>query len=140
MLDYAVRCVEDFKDFIAAEHDAASPRELAALVERAKELGATAHSACESAAEWAASFASEQADEYAEKSERWQESDRGNAVSSFIDEWESAGNPPEEPSYEVLEPEDGFPAVGSLLLDVDGYDLESYADVLTGLPLDSSDF
>lgn len=140
MRDYAVRCVEDFKDFVSAAHEAATPRELAALVVRAKALADAAHAACTSVADWAAAFASEQTDEYSEKSERWQESDRGNAVSSFIDEWESAGSPPEEPTYDVPDPEDGYPASGYLLSDIDGYDLESYGDTLEGLPLDSSDF
>lgn len=140
MRDYAMQRIEDFKEFVGAEHEAATPRELAALVERAKELADMADSACASAAEWAAAFASEQTDEYSEKSERWQESERASAVSSFIDEWESAGNPPDEPTFDVPDPEDGYPASGYLLADIDGYDLESYADTLESLPLDSSDF
>jgi hypothetical protein len=140
MRDYAMQRIEDFKEFVGAEHHAETPRDLALLVERAKELADMAESACTSAAEWAAAFASEQTDEYSEKSERWQESDRASAVSSFIDEWESAGNPPDEPTLDVPDPEEGYPATGYLLEDVDGYDLESYADTLEGLPLDSSDF
>jgi hypothetical protein len=140
MRDYAIQRIEDFKEFVAAEHRAMTPGDLAALVMRAKALADAAHSASTSAAEWAAAFASEQTDEYSEKSERWQESDRASAVSSFIDEWDSAGNPPDEPSFDVPDPEEGYPSTGYLLADIDGYDLESYADTLEGLPLDSSDF
>lgn len=140
MRDYAVQRVEDFKDFVSAEHEAATPQALAALVMRAKALADAAHAACTSVADWAATFADEQTDEYSEKTERWQESDRGNAVSSFIDEWANAGTAPEEVTYDVPDPEDGYPASGYLLSDIDGYDLESYGDTLAGLPLDSSDF
>jgi hypothetical protein len=140
MRDYAVQRIEDFKDFVAGEHQAVTPADLAALVMRAKALADAAHSASTSAAEWAAAFASEQTDEYSEKSERWQESERASAVSSFIDEWDSAGDPPDEPTFDVPDPEDGYPAMGYLLEDVGSYDLESYSDTLQGLPLDSSDF
>ena len=140
MRDRAIERVLEFKDFIEAEHKASNKRDLEALILRAEHLGEKAHNACDDVAEWAAAFASEQTDEYSEKSERWQESDRASAVSSFIDEWESAGNPPDEPTLDVTDPEDGYPASGYLLADIDGYDLESYADTLESLPLDSSDF
>lgn len=137
--DRAIERVLEFKDFIEAEHKASNKRDLEALLLRAEHLGEKAHNACDDVAEWAAAFASEQTDEYSEKSERWQGSERGEAVSTFIDEWESAGTAPEENSYDVADPEDGFPAKGRLLEEVEAYDMESYADMLQGLPLDASD-
>jgi hypothetical protein len=57
-------------------------------------------------------------EEFDERSEKWQESDKGDEVSSFIDEWESADF--SDPGVDLMDP------------DISG--LDEFADNLEALP------
>ena len=68
---------------------------------------------------------------------RSQEGDRGQAVSSFVDEWSNVSEPSAPDIGEIAVESEDFPTTLAEAFGVDLYELEDMIEVAEGLPTET---
>jgi hypothetical protein len=141
----------------AGEVAVRSPDELAAHAHTLQHLYEHAVALCTNVASFMATFAEDQQSQYDEKSENWQEGDRGQQVSSWIDALAELAEPEfapfeiteDETTHRLPSDEEGddfhkglpvtFPAFVDFSYSVYTDDLVTFADSLENLPESAND-
>jgi hypothetical protein len=136
--DEASRALDAYKAFVDKERDVEDRAAIDALVEESTPLAEAMEAAFVALVEFATAFADAQQESWDEKSERWQDGDRGQAVSSWIDEWR---NFDEVSMPEISDSmiEDEFPQQIRLSDLIDLYEYENVLDTANGVSFEAEE-
>lgn len=122
-------CVND-------QHEAADAEAFAAVKQTVAELAAEVESAAEAASEWCQNFYDEKDSAWSDKSEKWQESEKGDAARTWVDEWGNVAGQSLSVHHGIDAPE-AFPAQGALCAEVDFSEATDYLDSLDNVPTEA---
>ena len=136
--DRASLAFDAYKEFVEQERDVEDKAALDDLVEQATPLAEAMESACTDLVEFATAFADAQQEAWDEKSERWQDGDRGQAVSSWIDEWRGFDEV-SLPEIDTSLAEEEFPQKVRLADLVDVYECENVIDTANGVSFEAGE-
>jgi hypothetical protein len=128
--------IDAAQTFVEGTYTAADFKALQALHRQFDELAEAIVGASDSVSDWCQNFYDEKDGEWSEKSEKWQESDKGESVRVWLDEWESASSVSVSVSGGIDTP-DEWPMSGQLFAEADLIDATDYLDVLDNVPTES---
>jgi hypothetical protein len=131
LLDAARRAVDALKDLVEVEvEDAETAKDkLLAL----RDAIADAEGACSDLASFCTSFYEEQQEAYDNRSEKWQEGDKGQAVSSWLDEWSTVSEPSSQSVDDSVDEYATFPTSLGEAFGFDDYELSDFIETVEGL-------